>query len=208
MRRLSGAVYLGTSLLSTDLFGIRSPAWRRVMNQRFFAASIAAALVSAHGVNASCCNAAEPYRSASESAYSSARPRTATVTTRMSFRDRILATYDTNGNGRLDGKEKLAARNEIAKYRSVARKYAYARQQYAQAVRTARTAYVQSAIRQRPTSFTLAPAPSRGYGGNCKDSRHMTVNFSGPAMKRVNGPPPSSAPGLIKMPVTKTRCCY
>jgi hypothetical protein len=175
---------------------------------------IAAALVgeTCCSFGLSRCSAADQYPSASSSSASSrsytvARPPKASVTIRMSFRDRILAKYDLNGNGRLDGKEKTAASSDIGRYRAERRKVAYARQRYQQAVRTAQTAYVQAAMRPQATSFALPPSFSSSGRGHCKDSRSSTVNFSSPAMKRVNGPPPSSAPGLIRMPVSRSNCC-
>lgn len=177
------------------------------MSRYVFWVALATVFCVARGahVGTSECRAAEPYRSASSGAYSSARPRTSTVNIRMSFRDQILASYDANGNGRLDGKERLKAQSAISKYRAQKGKYVYAQQRYRQAVRTAQTAYVQAAMRQRPMSFSLAPSYSRKV--DCKDVRHGNVKFSSPAMRRVKGPPPSSSPGLIHVPAAKVQCC-
>ena len=181
------------------------------MSQNIFAAVCAAALVGATSLmsNGASCDAADRYSSAPSSSYSLSGKAPVSISGRTSFKYRILAKYDANDNGRLDGKERLAARAEISRYRAQKGKIVYAQQRYRQAVRTAQTAYVQAAMRQ-PTTYLLAPSyrSTSTNTGHCKDSRYGTVNFRTPAMKRASRPPPSvSSPGLIYIPATKKKHC-
>jgi hypothetical protein len=186
------------------------PIGAEIMIHRHRAAAAAAAFVVAHTlwVNPMISRAVEgEYESASSGTYSASVQAQPSAQLQLTFKDRILATYDANGNGRLDGSERSAARAEISRYNAQKSKYVYAQQRYRHAVRTAQIAYTQAALRPRPVSFSLTPAMAARGGVDCEDPRYATVNFSSPAMRRASGPPPSSAPGLIHMPAAKVACC-
>jgi hypothetical protein len=175
------------------------------MYHRVYAAAVAAAFVVAQSliVSQSRSDAADGYQSASDGSYSAGSQPQPAAQVHLTFKARILAAYDANGNGRLDGREHSAARAAISRYNAQKSKYVYAQQRYRHAVRTAQIAYTQASLMPRPVSFAMRPAAS---GGDCVDSRYGVVNYSSAAMRRVDGPPPSSAPGLIHVPAAKI-CC-